>query len=140
MKSLILCFDGTSRPNPGKCACSYVISDNTQVIEKSGIYIGEGTNNIAEYLGLILGLIACTKYTPEGLIVYTDSNLVIHQIKGDYRVRDGELKKIAHRRTGTDETIQKKLILSMYPTKKIGHILWRRNILKKVFLIDKPAS
>lgn len=94
MKSLILYFDGTSRPNPGKSACSYVIlAQDSEIIEKSGRYLGEGTNNIAEYSGLILGLIACIKYMPEKLTVYTDSNLVIQQINGSYRVKDEELKK-----------------------------------------------
>lgn len=95
MKSLILYFDGTSRPNPGKSACAYVIyGENQKITEKSGKYLGEGTNNIAEYLGLILGLIACVKYRPEILIIYADSNLVIQQISGKYRVKDEELKKL----------------------------------------------
>ncbi|MCX7705884.1 MAG: ribonuclease HI family protein [bacterium] len=95
MKSLILYFDGTSRPNPGKSACSYVIlGENSEVMEKSGRYLAEGTNNTAEYLGLIFGLIACIKYNPENLTIHTDSNLVIQQIGGNYRVRDRELKKL----------------------------------------------
>lgn len=95
MKSLILCFDGTSRPNPGKSACSYIILDrDLKILEKSGKYLGEGTNNIAEYLGLIMGLIGCLKYTPESLTIYADSNLVIQQITGNYRVKDNELKKL----------------------------------------------
>ncbi|MCM8814916.1 MAG: ribonuclease HI family protein, partial [Candidatus Omnitrophica bacterium] len=89
MKSLILCFDGASRPNPGKSACAYVIIDeHSEIIEQAGKFLGEGTNNIAEYLGLILGLLACVKHKPEKLIIYSDSNLVIQQINGKYRVKD----------------------------------------------------
>ena len=95
MKSLILCFDGTSRPNPGKSACAYVILDEDgRLIEKSGRFIGEGTNNIAEYLGLILGLIACVKHMPEKLTIQADSNLVIQQINGNFKVKDTNLQKM----------------------------------------------
>ncbi|HOK79667.1 MAG TPA: ribonuclease HI family protein [bacterium] len=95
MKHLIVYFDGTCRPNPGKAACAYVIVDETShVIEKAGHHIGEGTNNIAEYIGLILGLTAAIRHRAEKITVYADSNLVIQQLKGNYRVRDINLQKL----------------------------------------------
>lgn len=95
MKHLILYFDGTCRPNPGKAACAYVITDeNSRLIEKSGRYIGEGTNNIAEYTGLVLGLIAAMKHRAEKITVYADSNLVIQQLSGNFKVKDIYLQKL----------------------------------------------
>lgn len=119
MKSIILCFDGTSRPNPGKSACSYVIlTENSEIIEKSGRYLGEGTNNIAEYLGLILGLIACIRHKPEKLTIYTDSNLVIQQINGNYRVKDEELKKFH---------IIAKELLNLFPDTEMIYVPHEKN-------------
>ena len=95
MKSIILHFDGTSKPNPGKSACAFVICDETgHEIEKQGRYLGDGTNNIAEYLGLILGLIRVLRYDSDRILIYSDSNLVIQQIRGNYRVKDIDLKKL----------------------------------------------
>ncbi|MGC9066697.1 MAG: ribonuclease HI family protein [Candidatus Ratteibacteria bacterium] len=95
MKHLIVYFDGTCRPNPGKAACAYIIvEEGSQLIEKSGRYIGEGTNNIAEYVGLILGLTAAIRHRAEKITIYADSNLVIQQLKGNFRVKDIYLQKL----------------------------------------------
>ncbi len=94
-RSVTLYFDGTSRPNPGKSACAYIIlNENSEILEKYGRFIGEGTNNIAEYMGFILGLIACLKYKPDKLRICADSNLLIQQINGNYKVKDRQLHKL----------------------------------------------
>ncbi len=119
MKSIILLFDGTSRPNPGRTACAFIIFDeNHSEIEKKGIYLGEGTNNIAEYLGLILGLICALKYKPDKLEIYSDSNLVIQQINGKYRVKDSQLMKLYVVATE---------ILKLFPEVKIDYVPNEKN-------------
>lgn len=134
MKSLILYFDGTSRPNPGKSACSYIITENNlHVIEKSGRYLGEGTNNIAEYLGLILGLIACIKYQPSDLIIHTDSNLVVQQINGNYCVRDKELKNLHFVALELMKLFKKIKIVHVPHEKNQAHSLAQKYLEKSLF-------
>lgn len=120
MRYLILYFDGTSRPNPGKSACAYVIQDEkSEIIEKSGKYLGEGTNNIAEYSGLILGLISALKYKPDKIKIYSDSNLLIQQLNGTYKVKDHDLKKFH---------IIASELMNLFPEKEINFIPHEKNL------------
>lgn len=119
MKSITLHFDGTSKPNPGRTACAFIILDEKHnEIEKQGRYLGKGTNNTAEYLGLILGLICTLKYKPDKLFIYSDSNLVMQQIKEKYKVKDMELKKLY---------IVATEILKLFPEVKIEYIPHEKN-------------
>ncbi len=60
-------------------------------------YIGTATNNEAEYRALIEGLVAVVEWKPDRLEVYLDSNLVVEQLKGGYKVKKAELQPL-HRR------------------------------------------
>lgn len=86
--------DGASRGNPGESGIGLLVRDDTgtAVLTASG-YIGITTNNIAEYTALLALLkrikgTACTR-----LVVHSDSELMVRQVNGEYRVRDGEIKK-----------------------------------------------
>jgi ribonuclease HI len=86
--------DGASRGNPGESGIGIIVKDdkNDVVFSLNG-YIGTTTNNVAEYTALLtllrrIGGIACT-----GLVVHSDSELVVRQVNGRYKVRDHELKK-----------------------------------------------
>ena len=88
LSPIILHADGGSRGNPGKSAFGYVIIDqNYNEVVLSGKVIGITTNNVAEYTGLIEGLKAASKHTHNEVIVRLDSELVVRQMKGSYRVR-----------------------------------------------------
>jgi len=94
MKSISVYLDGTSKPNPGHCAYGIVLYDeNNKLIEKSGAYLGMGTNNIAEYCGLIFGLVGVLKKNIKRATVYTDSLLMVKQFKGEYKIKEETLKK-----------------------------------------------
>jgi ribonuclease HI len=84
--------DGGSRGNPGPSAIAFVISkvDDT-VVEKSGHYIGETTNNQAEYQALKAGLKCAQALGIKNLMVHMDSELVIKQINGLYKIKNAEL-------------------------------------------------
>jgi ribonuclease HI len=84
--------DGGSRGNPGPSAIAYVIRkmDNS-VVEKSGEYIGVTTNNQAEYQGLKAGLQAAHDLGVKDLIVNMDSELVIKQMNGLYKIKNQDL-------------------------------------------------
>ena len=81
-----LYFDGASIGNPGPAGYGYVIRCGESVYKGYG-YIGEATNNVAEYTGLIEGLKRCLELGCRELVIFSDSELVVRQLRGEYRVR-----------------------------------------------------
>ncbi len=91
-KKVILRTDGGSRGNPGPAAYGLVIEDETgAVIKESAKYLGEKTNNEAEYLGLIAGLEEAKKVGVEEIKCFLDSELIVKQLNREYRVKDKNL-------------------------------------------------
>ncbi len=94
---LALYSDGGARGNPGPAACGYVIKEISDlgaeiILEKCGNYLGETTNNQAEYAGLIAGLDWVVTNRPgSSLEIFMDSLLVVNQIKGEFKVKNQEL-------------------------------------------------
>ena len=87
--------DGGSRGNPGPGAGAFVLYDPAgQEVEARGEYLGRVTNNVAEYRGLILGLEAAGRHGADPLTVRMDSELVIRQMTGEYRVKNEGLKPL----------------------------------------------
>lgn len=92
---LIVRTDGASRGNPGHAAAGVVVeSPAGEVIARGKQYLGVMTNNQAEYRALILGLKSVALYHPERVRVYMDSELVVNQMTGRYKVNDGPLKDL----------------------------------------------
>lgn len=84
--------DGGSRGNPGDSACAFVICEmDGTVVEKSGYYMGVATNNQAEYLGMIKGLERCRDLGIDKVSLHSDSQLVVNQMNGIYKVKNQEL-------------------------------------------------
>lgn len=84
--------DGGSRGNPGPSAIGFVILDMEEnVVKKGSKYLGETTNNQAEYLALIAGLEKCHKLRIKKLNVFMDSLLIVNQINGLYKIKNAEL-------------------------------------------------
>jgi ribonuclease HI len=80
-------FDGCCKGNPGKGGAGAVIYKNGTEIWAQAIYVGDMcTNNISEYVGLILGLQQAKNMNIKTLFVKGDSQLVIKQMKGEYKV------------------------------------------------------
>ncbi|MFC1558240.1 ribonuclease HI family protein [candidate division KSB1 bacterium] len=85
--------DGASRGNPGDAGIGVVINDcNNKTIEEYCEYIGRQTNNAAEYMALIGGLKKVKKYKASVLKIFSDSQLMVQQVKGVWRVKDSNLK------------------------------------------------
>lgn len=93
--TMALYCDGASRGNPGEAAAGLVIVDQqgTEVVAK-GIYLGQCTNNMAEYRALLLGLQEAQRLNIDALAVFLDSELVVRQLNGVYRVKDEKLKPL----------------------------------------------
>lgn len=93
-KALTLHFDGGSRGNPGPAGCGVVLSADEVDVVTLGKYVGHATNNVAEYSGLIAGMEAALDLGCTHLLVIGDSELVIKQMKGQYKVRNAGLKPL----------------------------------------------
>lgn len=95
MSRIVIYTDGGSRGNPGSAGIGAVIRDDELVLAELKKYLGIQTNNWAEYEALIMAL---TEAKRLGLInrhleVRMDSELIVKQMHGEYRVKDAELKK-----------------------------------------------
>ncbi|MDA2922544.1 ribonuclease HI family protein [Patescibacteria group bacterium AH-259-L07] len=89
---LILYTDGGARGNPGPSGAGAVVYDkNHKVIKKYAQFLGEGTNNQAEYKALILGLEKAKKLGADELDCYLDSKLVVEQLNQKYKIKNPAL-------------------------------------------------
>lgn len=93
MAKLIIHSDGAARGNPGPAGIGVVISDETgQPISEFGEAIGDATNNVAEYTALIRALEVASGLGAAEVHMFLDSELVVKQLKGEYRVKNAGLK------------------------------------------------
>ncbi len=93
--SWVLRCDGGSRGNPGPGALGYALYDaDGAEVEARGEFLGEVTNNVAEYRALLAGLHAAIGRGAAPLTVCMDSELVVRQMKGEYRVKHPGLKPL----------------------------------------------
>ena len=84
--------DGGSRGNPGPAACGAVLYDEKgAVVHEIGVFLGVATNNVAEWHGLIAGLEAAHELGASHVKVRLDSELVVKQMRGEYRVKHPQL-------------------------------------------------
>lgn len=91
-------FDGASRGNPGEAgAGACLIDEGGGLLWECAEYLGEKTNNEAEYEALILLLEEMRRRGIEGIRVYGDSRLVINQVLGTWKIREPRLKPLAER-------------------------------------------
>lgn len=92
----VLRFDGGCRPtNPGPAACAWVVrAPNGDLITQGSKFIGQATNNVAEYFGLIGGLAAALRHGVTDLVVISDSKLVISQMNQAYKVKHPGLRML----------------------------------------------
>jgi ribonuclease HI len=95
---LTLNFDGGSRGNPGPAGIGVVISaeDGTPLVTL-GRFIGPATNNVAEYTALITAMEEAAKLGARRVLVRGDSELIIRQMTGTYRVKNPVMKKLHER-------------------------------------------
>ena len=101
MTKLLIFTDGGSRGNPGPAAGGVVIkNDQNKIILKTSKYLGETTNNVAEYEALILalqkakGIFKAQKIKNKNLECYLDSELVVKQLNHKYKIKDEGMQKL----------------------------------------------
>jgi ribonuclease HI len=91
MKELELYIDGASKGNPGPSGIGVVICKDGQTIKNIASFIGNATNNIAEYTALIYGLQEGLMLKAESLKINTDSQLLYRQINKVYKIKNPNL-------------------------------------------------
>ena len=92
---LVVHVDGGARGNPGPAAVGVVIADpEGEVVHAVGETIGAATNNVAEYRALLRGIELAREHGADELEIYSDSELVVKQVRGEYRVKDAGLKPL----------------------------------------------
>jgi ribonuclease HI len=88
--------DGGARGNPGPAAYGYVLeAEDGTVLASEGRAIGSATNNVAEYSGLIAGLRKAAELRVPDVEVVSDSELMVKQMRGEYRVKNAALRALS---------------------------------------------
>ncbi len=118
-KSIVIWVDGAARGNPGPAAIGAVIKDeHGATLARISQRIGKTTNNQAEYRALIAALEKAVQLGARRVSVYSDSELVVRQITGRYRVKKAELKPLFQKVTQLQSRLE---------SFSIGHIPRRQN-------------
>jgi ribonuclease HI len=90
-----LSTDGGARGNPGPAAYGYVLeTEDGHILDARGEAIGVATNNVAEYRALLAGLEKALELGVDDLEVISDSELLVKQMRGEYKVRNSALREI----------------------------------------------
>lgn len=93
---LIINTDGGARSNPGPAGAGVVIRDEKNlIIAEHKKYLGEQTNNFAEYQALIMALSEAVKLGADTLRINMDSELIVRQMQGKYKIKEPTLKLLA---------------------------------------------
>ena len=100
VRHLVIEADGGSRGNPGPAAYGAVVidGDTGEVLVELADYLGEQTNNVAEYEGVTAGLAACREIDPDAMVeARLDSKLVVEQLSGGWAIKNAKLRELALR-------------------------------------------
>ncbi len=91
---LTLYTDGASRNNPGEAGAGIFILRDGKPVDKIARYLGTTTNNIAEYQAAIIGLEHCVKLGASSVRLHADSELMVKQLNGQYKVKNEGLRPL----------------------------------------------
>ena len=108
-------IDGGSRGNPGPAAYGVVVRDpRGEIVARLKKYIGNNTNNVAEYFGLIAALDYAQNHGIRALRVESDSELMVKQMRGQYKVKSEELRPLFERAKKMSQTFESFRINHVY--------------------------
>lgn len=117
--TIIAYIDGASRGNPGPAAAAFILStpDGTQLQAKA-FFLGETTNNVAEYTAVVKALEAAKQIGDEELTVFSDSELLVKQLNGEYKVKSEQIRPLFCRAVD---------LLGQFKSWKVRHITREKN-------------
>lgn len=118
-EQIIIYTDGGSRGNPGPAAAGFVLTDpaGTQ-LQAKGIFIGRATNNVAEYTAIVKALEAAKQIGAKRVTVFSDSELLVKQVNGEYRVKSEQLRPLFQ---------QARKLLGEFENWKVQHVAREKN-------------
>ena len=94
-QKILIHTDGGSRGNPGPAAAGFVLTNESKkLLLAKAVFLGDATNNVAEYNGLIKALEMAKKLNARTIEAFSDSELMVKQINGQYRVKNAGLKPL----------------------------------------------
>ena len=95
LEKLVVNVDGGARGNPGPAAIAAVVrAPGGEVVAERGERIGRATNNVAEYRALLLGIELAAGLGAAELELIGDSELIVKQVKGEYKVKDATMREL----------------------------------------------
>jgi len=95
LEKIVVYTDGGSRGNPGPAAAGFVLRDNNGVeLKRKAFFLGKTTNNVAEYTAIIKAIEAALQIGAEKLAIFSDSELLVRQINGRYKVKSENIKPL----------------------------------------------
>src|SRR5581483_6175067 len=86
-------IDGAARGNPGPAAFAFVMREGNKLIAENAECLGRTTNNVAEYTALVRALTRAAEMGLRRLLIYSDSELLVKQMNGVYRVKNADLRE-----------------------------------------------
>ncbi len=96
LRRLIIYTDGASRGNPGEAGAGIIIYDQQgAIVKKIKASLGTTTNNVAEYMALIIALQEAVRLKADALQLFSDSELMVRQLTGIYKVKDRKMQALA---------------------------------------------
>lgn len=119
----LLQFDGLCIPNPGVATAGAILWSPgvpRTVAIKRGEFIGQGTNNIAEYTGLLIGVQAAADFGVKNILIQGDSALVIQQVIGNWKVNNEALRVI--------HTEIRRILLDRFDFVALKHVVRALNV------------
>jgi len=115
--------DGGARGNPGPAAYGYVLEDERgEVLAAEGVAIGTATNNVAEYSGLVAGLTKAIDLGVDTLEVVSDSELMVKQMRGEYRVKNEALRSLFVEANGLARRLGRVEYRSPLSSRRVVHL------------------
>ena len=116
---ILIYTDGGSRGNPGPAAAGFILTDKDGTgLHAKGLFLGEATNNIAEYTAVVKGLEPAKHIGAKGVKVFSDSELLVKQVNGEYKVKNEKLRVLFR------QTIN---LLGQFQNSKVQHIAREKN-------------
>ncbi|MEK6813727.1 MAG: ribonuclease HI family protein [Nitrospirota bacterium] len=118
---LIARIDGASRGNPGPAGAGVLLEKDGKRLAAESLFLGRATNNVAEYEALLAALRLAARQPggPHCLTIFSDSELLVRQINGEYRVRDSNLARY-HR-----EAVER---MKFFPRVAVHHVPREKNV------------
>jgi len=116
---IVAYIDGASRGNPGPAAAAFVLKDSVgNRVRAKAFFLGHATNNVAEYTALVKALEAAKKLGITDLAVFSDSELLVKQVNGEYKVKSDQIRSAF---------LQAVDLLAEFKSWKIQHIMRDKN-------------